>query len=126
MIQSVYESKIERSYRFLAATLAFFADDAGENVYPRADRLAASLGVTESTVRHGLQALIKANVIAYDGFHGHTRRFRFNLGELRRYVPGTTTKRDPKARPSKPEPCYRQQGCTDSIGAGTLLPAAQN
>jgi hypothetical protein len=117
MINAVHQSRIERPYRFLLATLAFHANDEdGGDVFPSATRLAAALGVTETTVRHGLKALIERRVIQYDGFHGHTRRFRVNLEELQRYDPTTTAKRDRTARPGESEPCHRQQGSTDEIG----------
>jgi hypothetical protein len=113
MIEAVHASKIERAYRFLAVTLAFYADDNGENIFPRADRLAAALGVTESRVRHGLQALVERQVIQYDGFHGHTRRFRFNLDRLACYD-------------GEVQPCCPQQGYDVVPGGTTLLPTAAN
>jgi hypothetical protein len=132
MIELVYKSKIERAYRFLAVTLAFYADENGENVYPGAARLATHLGLSEMRVRHGLLALVRRRVIQEDGFHGHTRRFRFDLEQLARYDPAQARRGDtgdavgvtPVTREA--QPCCRQQGYTGESGVETLLPAATN
>jgi hypothetical protein len=87
VIETVYHSRLERAYVPLAALLAFYADDEGRRVFPGADTLADSLNVSDSTIRHNLRALLVRGIILRDGYHGHVRKFRFDLERLRAYRP---------------------------------------
>ena len=87
MIQAVHDSRIDPRLRHLAQTLAYFADDHGRNIFPGVRTLMTALGQEERTVRAGLQDLLATDVLVRDGYHRHTRRFRFDLERLSRYDP---------------------------------------
>jgi hypothetical protein len=103
-MQAVYSSNLERPLRFLAVTLAWFADDDGRRVYPGVERLAEMLGCRERQVRSGLDRLRRLGVLCVEsatvpgkdgvprpaGGWGCTARYRFNLDALDRLSPATT------------------------------------
>jgi len=92
VIHAVHASRIEPRLRFLASTLALYATDDGQDIYPGIATLMTATGLAESTIREGLQALVNSQLLVRDGFHGHTRRFRFDLERLAAYVPADQTR----------------------------------
>lgn len=92
IIKAVHESRIEPRLRFLAATLAFHAHDDGTTIHPGISLLTQALGVSESGVREGLQALVNSQVLVRDGYHRHTRQFRFDLERLASYRPAAVSR----------------------------------
>jgi hypothetical protein len=122
VIAAVYQSRLERGVRPLAATLAFFANDDGCEIRPGVKRLMQALGRTERTVREGLQVLVETGVLVRDGYARHTRRFKFDLDRLATYSPSTPTR---AARRATREPCAVPQGSkreTLRRGAGNPAP----
>lgn len=97
-MEAVYASPLDRQLRFLAVTLAWFADDSGGRAYPSADRLAAMLGCSDRQVRRGLDRLRQLGVVVVEsgtrtGDDGRPRpvggkacstRYRFDLEALNR------------------------------------------
>jgi hypothetical protein len=92
LIDAVYASRIEPRLRFLASVLAKYGNDDGQDIYPGPVQLMTATGQEENTIREGLQALVDSGVLVRDGFHGHTRRFRFDLDRLASYEPSVTTR----------------------------------
>ena len=68
---------------------------------------------------------MKRGVIVYDGFHGHTRQFRFDLDRLANYIPEASKPDRTSAKP-RPQPCIPVQGYHPDSVAPTLHPGATN
>ena len=133
MILAVFASNLEPKLRHLAQTLAVFANDDGGEMWPGVRALMRATGQKESTVRHGLQALIGTGVLERDGNHGHNRRYRFNLVALANYRARQDTsaraesarRREQARRRSNQQPCTAVQGsdpqtCTAVQGSNAV------
>lgn len=137
-MQAVHLSRIEPRFRHLAQTLAIFANDAGQEIWPGVSTLKQALGVEERAVHEGLQALIDRGVLERDGYRGHRRRFRYNLGKLSGYEPlpertraarrDAARQREARKRVQKTssQPCTTVQGYPPLPEVGTLHHGAIN
>src|SRR5262245_13184169 len=122
---AVRAGQIPRQCAFLAVELAIYANDprpddendanVGGGIRPSTRTLMANTGFSESTIRHGTQVLIKSGVLAYDGYHGHVRRFRFNVASV---DADGEVPLQPPTRPS--QTCNGLQGSGGDFGATTL------
>lgn len=108
VILAVHKSRIEPRLRHLAQTLAIFARrEDGSEIFPGAALLMQAMGVHRRAVQNGLHGLLATGVLVRDGFHGHVRKFRFDLAALAAYEPvarhprstsrGATGRRHPTA-----------------------------
>jgi hypothetical protein len=124
IVKAVYLSEIPRSLRFLAVTLATFADVDGGSVYPSVDTLMAMMRRKERVIREGLAELRHLGFIVVEsgtrldhdsgavlpkGGQGQTTRYRF---ELTAPVPLTQEGNTPR-QPSR-------EGCTPVQGSGNV------
>lgn len=75
----------------VAMKLGDCADDRGGNCYPSVDRIAAEAEVGERTVQRTLREFQHVGLLTLDragGGRGHTSRYRFDMGLLRRLADG--------------------------------------
>lgn len=89
-MKRVYASHLEHSLRFLAITLAWFANDDGSRVFPSVETLSDYLGVSDRQVRAGLSRLRDLEVLLVEqsgGGTGRSTRYRINLPVLEQIPP---------------------------------------
>ena len=91
---AVYDSHLETPLRLLALTLADICpNDEGTEIWPGIPLLMTKLRSSARAVHRGLSALLARQVLARDGYHGRTRRYRFNFERLAAYRPPPPTVR---------------------------------
>lgn len=137
VIELIHLSKIDPRLRHLAQTLAIFANDDGREIRPGVAKLKQAMGVEEAAVYEGLRKLLQYGLLERDGYHRHTRRFKFNLGAVGAYEPSAERTRaglrDAARRreankkiKAEAEPSTIVQGSESDLPAQTLHVGAGN